>query len=79
MQVKVQYYALMREQAGRSAETLQTAAVAAGELYRDLQARYGFTLAPEQLKVAINGEFANWAQPLADGDTVVFIPPVAGG
>jgi molybdopterin converting factor small subunit len=31
------------------------------------------------LKVAINAEFGDWAQPLAEGDTVVFIPPVAGG
>jgi molybdopterin converting factor small subunit len=44
-----------------------------------LAARYGFTLAEGSLKVAINTEFANWSQPLAAGDTVVFIPPVAGG
>jgi molybdopterin converting factor small subunit len=31
------------------------------------------------LKVAINGEFTDWSTPLADGDEVVFIPPVAGG
>jgi len=31
------------------------------------------------LKVAVNEEFAAWDRPLADGDRVVFIPPVAGG
>jgi molybdopterin synthase sulfur carrier subunit len=31
------------------------------------------------LKVAVNEEFAAWDQPLAGGDRVVFIPPVAGG
>jgi molybdopterin converting factor small subunit len=31
------------------------------------------------LKVAINSEFADWSQPLAAGDAVVFLPPVAGG
>jgi molybdopterin converting factor small subunit len=31
------------------------------------------------LKVAVNDEFSDWAQTLADGDRVVFIPPVAGG
>jgi len=31
------------------------------------------------LRVAINGEFAEWSTPLAAGDAVVFIPPVAGG
>jgi molybdopterin converting factor small subunit len=31
------------------------------------------------LRVAVNDEFADWSQPLAAGDRVVFIPPVAGG
>jgi molybdopterin converting factor small subunit len=31
------------------------------------------------LKVAINDEFAAWDTQLASGDTIVFIPPVAGG
>ena len=79
MQLKVQYYALMREQAGRSEETLETAAATPEQLYGELKARHGFTLAPDQLKVAINSEFASWTRPLAPGDAVVFIPPVAGG
>lgn len=79
MQLKVQYYALMREQAGRSEETLETRAATPGDLYSELQARYGFTLPREQLKVAVNSEFAPWSRRLAAGDSVVFIPPVAGG
>jgi molybdenum cofactor guanylyltransferase len=79
MQLKVQYYALMREQAGRSEETVETRAATPGDLYSELQARYGFTLSREQLKVAVNSEFAPWSRPLAAGDAVVFIPPVAGG
>jgi molybdopterin-guanine dinucleotide biosynthesis protein A/molybdopterin converting factor small subunit len=79
MQLKVQYYALMREQAGRSEETVETSAVTPGDLYSELQARYGFTLSREQLKVAVNSEFAPWSRRLAAGDAVVFIPPVAGG
>jgi len=31
------------------------------------------------LRVAINTEFREWTAPLAEGDAVVFIPPVAGG
>jgi molybdenum cofactor guanylyltransferase len=75
----VQYYALLREQAGRRDEALTTCAATAGELYTELSQRYPFSLAPEVLRVAINGEFSHWAAPLADGDAVVFIPPVAGG
>jgi molybdopterin converting factor subunit 1 len=79
MQLKIQYFALMREQAGRSEEMLETAAATAAELFAELQARYGFTLSREQLKVAVNSEFSEWSRPLRAGDAVVFIPPVAGG
>jgi molybdenum cofactor guanylyltransferase len=79
MKLRVQYFALMREQAGRSEEILDTAAATPAELYAELATRYGFTLAPKQLKVAVNSEFSEWSRPLAAGDDVVFIPPVAGG
>ena len=78
-QIKVQYYALLREQAGRSDETLSTAARTPRELYNELRSRYAFSLAAEMLRVAVNAEFGEWTRPLADGDSIVFIPPVAGG
>jgi molybdopterin converting factor small subunit len=79
MQVRLQYYALMREQAGRSEEWIETSAATPADLYGELTARYGFTLGRDQLKVAINSEFSDWTCALSAGDAVVFIPPVAGG
>jgi molybdopterin-guanine dinucleotide biosynthesis protein A len=79
MQLKIQYFALMREQAGRSDETLETSAATPADLFEELTARYGFTLSREQLKVAVNTEFSDWSRRLVPGDAVVFIPPVAGG
>jgi molybdopterin-guanine dinucleotide biosynthesis protein A len=79
MQLQIQYFALMREQAGRSDETLETSAATPAELFEELTARYGFTLSREQLKVAVNAEFSDWSRRLVPGDAVVFIPPVAGG
>ena len=78
-EIRVQYYALLREQAGRSTETLQTRARTPRDLYNELRSRYPFTLPPEMLRVAVNAEFGEWSQPLKAGDAVVFIPPVAGG
>jgi molybdopterin-guanine dinucleotide biosynthesis protein A len=78
-QLQVQYYALLREQAGRSAETVTSRARDARELFEELRAARGLTMRPEQLRVAVNEEFADWERPLAAGDTVVFLPPVAGG
>ncbi|RME72697.1 MAG: molybdopterin converting factor subunit 1 [Verrucomicrobia bacterium] len=77
--IQVQYFAILREQAGTAAETVQTEAENPGELYQTLRERHGFTLEPAQLKVAVNDDFAPWDAVLADSDRVVFIPPVAGG
>ncbi len=77
--VHVQYYALLREQAGRSDEQVVTAAATPAALYEELRARHGLSLARAQLRVAIDGEFAEWHAALPDGASVVFIPPVAGG
>ena len=78
-EIRVQYYALLREQAGRSDETLSTRSRTPRELYAELRTRYPFTLPVEMLRVAVNAEFGDWTQPLKAGDAVVFIPPVAGG
>jgi molybdopterin-guanine dinucleotide biosynthesis protein A len=77
--LRVQYYAILREQAGRSEETLDTTAATPAELYNELRQRHPFQLTAAQLKVALNSEFSDWHTPLRHGDTVVFIPPVAGG
>jgi molybdenum cofactor guanylyltransferase len=78
-EIRVQYYALLREQAGRSNEVLSTRARTPRELYAELAAKYPFTLPADMLRVAINTEFGAWSQPLQAGDAVVFVPPVAGG
>lgn len=77
--IRVQYFAILREQAGRSEETLDTTAATPSDLYDELRQRHPFQLTPAQLKVALNSEFSDWHTPLKHGDTVVFIPPVAGG
>jgi molybdopterin converting factor subunit 1 len=77
--ISVQYYALLREQAGRREETVVTQARTAAQLYAQLAERYPFTLPAQVLRVAVNAEFAEWSAALKDGDAVVFIPPVAGG
>ena len=77
--VQVQYYAVLRERAGIAAESVETDANDAAALYAELSARRGLAFPRAMLRVAVNDEFADWSRPLADGDSVVFIPPVAGG
>ncbi len=77
--VRLKYFALLREQRGLAAETRQTGAATARDLYREIADAYGFTLPVDRVGVAINDSFSSWDRPLAANDTVVFIPPVAGG
>ncbi len=78
MRLRIDYFAALRECAGLTHETLETHASTPRELYRELAGRH--PLPPSKgLKVAVNDEFRNWDWVLAEGDRVVFIPPVAGG
>jgi sulfur-carrier protein len=79
MQLHLQYFALLREQRGLRAETVETTAATPGRLYEELKAKYAFTLPGDRVRAAVNGEFVPAEAPLKTGDTVVFIPPVAGG
>ena len=77
--ITIKYFASFREAADRNEECLTTEAENAEQLYSELKKTYNFSLNTEQLKVAINNEFKDMNTPINEGDTVVFIPPVAGG
>jgi molybdopterin converting factor subunit 1 len=76
--IKIEYFAILREHTGRNSEKVTTGALTVADLFEELNSRYRF---PEMgnLKVAINDEFSEWNTHLSDGDSIVFIPPVAGG
>ena len=75
----VLYFASLREQRGVSAETIESDAASPRFLYNELAALHQFRLAPERIKVIVNEQFVDWDSPLCSGDSVVFVPPVAGG
>ncbi len=77
--VRIEYFAILRDQRGCAAESLATTAATPAALYDELRRRHAFSLPPERLRVALDGDFAPWDAPLRDGAEVVFIPPVAGG
>ncbi|EHH67339.1 NTP transferase domain-containing protein [Gluconobacter morbifer] len=79
IQVTVEYFAQMREIAGHRTEVISTVSTSAEPLYEELRDLHGFPFDASRLRVAINGDFALWTQPLKDGDQIVFIPPVTGG
>jgi len=77
--IHVQYFAVLREQARRAEESVETTATTPAALYRELAARHGFTLPVGRARVALDGELATWDMPLRDGVRLVFLPPFAGG
>lgn len=77
--VHVQYFAILREQRGAAAESLDTQTTTPGALYDELRARHRFTLPGARIRAAVNDEFVGADFLLRDGDVIVFIPPVAGG
>jgi len=77
--LRVLYFASLRDAAGRDMEQVVTASADARTVYEELRRRHGFVLLPERIRVAVNGEFSAWDRVLADGDEVAFLPPVSGG
>ena len=79
MRIEIEYFALLREQAGRDSQMLELEAGTPADIYAMLRRQHGFELEAARLRVAVNDTFADWSQNLSDGDRLVFIPPVAGG
>ncbi len=78
-QLHVRFFAVLREQAGCSALEIETSAGTPAELYAELQASHALTFPAALLRVSLNERYGDMTTPLASGDRVVFIPPVAGG
>jgi len=79
LNLSIQYFAILREQRGLAREQISTAAATPQALYEELRAKYNFSLPADRVRAAIEGEFVASTTPLREGQTVVFIPPVAGG
>jgi len=76
---RILYFASLRDVSGCELEELRSEHSDPRLLYADLRQRHGFTLHQASLRLAVNGEFAGWDRALADGDEIVFLPPVSGG
>ena len=80
MNINVLYFASLADKAQKGSESIIIeAGTNLAELYQKLQSSYQFRQQPSELRVAINDEFATWDDEINEGDTIVFIPPVAGG
>jgi molybdopterin synthase sulfur carrier subunit len=76
---KLLYFASLADRAGCAEEARTSAAASPRALYAEVAVVHGFAMAPERLRVAVNGAFAGWDDALANDDEIVFLPPVSGG
>ncbi len=81
MRVRVRLFASLREAAGRSELDLELDGPATPEdAWRHLAESFPSLAARRQsLAASVNRRYASFGQALAEGDEVVFIPPVSGG
>jgi molybdopterin converting factor small subunit len=70
---------MFREHAGLDEEILVLDASSAADVFAATRDRHGSDEPSGHCKVAINDVMADWDSPVADGDTVLLFPPVAGG
>lgn len=79
MKVKVRYFALFREQTGFASESVDWSGGTAAELFQEMVGKHAALMPEAAALVAVNDEMAGWETSLAEGDKILFFPPVAGG
>jgi molybdopterin converting factor subunit 1 len=81
MQVRIRYFAGLREATGMEGETLDLPDGATADAVRALLGERYSTLTRllPPCAVAVNRVYVGVDTPLREGDEVVFIPPLGGG
>jgi molybdopterin converting factor subunit 1 len=81
VRVRVRFFAGLRETVGRPGLDVDLAAGATPEdVWRQLASAHpGLAGRRPSLQAAVNRRYAAFDSVLADGDEVVFVPPVSGG
>ncbi len=77
--VRIRFFALFREEAGTDEIWVDTEAASLGGLFAEMGDRLNISHELPGVKVAVNDEMASFDDPVEDGATVLFFPPVAGG
>ncbi len=77
MDIKVRYFASLRDRMGRSEDQVS---VGGGKVtVADVWSKISSDPIPETILVAVNMEYTDAGHELKAGDEVAFFPPVTGG
>lgn len=80
MRIRARFFATLREVSAAETDLGLPETASMADAWAVLVARYP-ALAPHRpyAQPARNGAAVGWAEPLADGDQIAFLPPVSGG
>jgi molybdopterin synthase sulfur carrier subunit len=78
MDIKVRYFASMRDRIGRTEDSvsINQDAVTVEDLWKQIS---GGEDLPNSTLIAVNMEYTDGSHALKNGDEVAFFPPVTGG
>jgi molybdopterin converting factor subunit 1 len=79
MRVRLRYFASIRERLGRTTEEIDMPEGSTVEQVWERLVAQEPALAEQRFRPAVNQEYTTSDHALADGDELVFIPPVSGG
>lgn len=80
MSINILYFASLADEANCHEEKIKVPqSTSLTELYAQLCQKHRFSRPQSELRVAVNDYFSKWTDEIYDGDSVVFITPVAGG
>ncbi|MHB0995203.1 MAG: MoaD/ThiS family protein [Elusimicrobiales bacterium] len=77
--IQVRYFALVGERRGVQTDPYETEAATARQLLREIEASKVIPLTTNISKAVINGKYAEWDDPIKDGDLVTLLSPFSGG
>lgn len=80
MNIKIKYFASLREKANTNMESLNIDSNRSlAQIYKDLALKYNFNYELYEIKFAVNNSYVDSDYILKPNDELAFIPPVAGG
>lgn len=79
LRVVLEHFAILRDKAGVSTESVTTASRTLGDLWEETRARLDLPFDRDSFRVCRNDEMVDWGDPVAEGDRISFLPPFGGG
>lgn len=79
IKIQVRYFSMLGSRRGIQTDPYETEASTARQLLHEIQEKKTLPLTTNVTRPVINGKFAEWDDPIKDGDLIVLLSPFSGG